>query len=185
MRVIQNASDHRYWFDEARDDEDKPVEVVLKGRFGSFLATGNAAVFTVGYLRASQAWESSRGGSLLSIFFTIPDPVPYAAETGYFGALEFSTTDDPADVETMLYESQAPELLSIYDAQERAYLIPQSRTWMAVSDRSSWLTFYCFANDKDRDGFREMYPDLEFFDSLEDAKAYAKRAGLYDMQDLP
>ncbi|MDF3982572.1 hypothetical protein P3W23_11285 [Luteibacter sp. PPL554] len=185
MKLIQDKNAHQYWFGQADDDESKPVESLLKGRFGSFLATGDSAMFTRSYIDASQGWESTRGGSLLCVVFTTPEPVAYASATGYFGALEFSTNDEPEDVEAMLFASAAPDLPSIYDAQERTYLVPQSQSWMAVSDRASWLTFYCFGNDKERDNFREMYPELEFFETLSDARAYAKRAGLYDMQDFP
>ncbi|MDF4024725.1 hypothetical protein P3W24_07105 [Luteibacter sp. PPL201] len=185
MKLIQEKTEHQYWLSQIQDDSNKPFETLVRGRFSSFLATGYAGVFKDRYVRASQEWEAARGGSKISIFFTIPDPDAFASATGYFGGMVFSTTDDAGAVEKTLYAPQAgEEYFSIYEASERTYLVPESNTWMAVADRASWLALYCFTRSRDRDDFLRMFPHLNFFDSMNEARAYAKSMADYGLQDL-
>jgi hypothetical protein len=173
IRPIIDSAEMRRWVTLSGDDSESPFENEVGRAFAFFSYSDYSALFLPETIAAACAWSIRNDLRQFAMFFTIPTPAEYFAESGSLGGLVASGADDPKAIESFLtHDNQRRASLSPYDVSHRFVIVPDDHSWLWVGDRDADLAIFGFSNETQQ---REFISDsgFEMFASLDDASAHA------------
>jgi hypothetical protein len=143
-------------------------------------------LFVPDVLKAVCKWSGQNDQQTFAMFFTIPDPIDYFHEAGFYGFEATGTDDAVAIEEALTHGNRRKAFLSIYDTSHRFIVLPESRAWMFIGDRDADLAIFGFSSIEQRQAFVSD-SGIVMFDSVADAAHHAQSFMSYtlDMERLP
>jgi hypothetical protein len=174
MRMISDLREIGFWTSLSGNDARAPFEVIARSRYSRLVAGSYSILFDARLLGACCAW-SKRCDEEVGAFFAEENPQSFFDEAGYYCGLVFDGNDDPVAVGRKLVEDRnGSPVLSVYEASQRMFVMPQGAEWMFIGDRDADLALLCFGSESRR---LEFFSDSEApttFESLADGVRHAR-----------
>lgn len=181
MQKIRDIEEAKRWVELSGDDVTMPFEAMVDSEFKFLSFSDYSAIFLRGTIRAACHWSRQHDMLPFAMFFTIPSPLEYFDEAGFYGGLTANGDDDPAEIAQFLNDNNRWNgVFSVYDASHRFFVLPSNRSWKLVGDRDADLAIFSFATAEQRKAFVED-AGVVMFESAADAAVHAKSFMEYEL----
>jgi len=175
VKMISDLSELQFWIGVSAHDPALPFEIIAHRKFSVLVAASYSVLFDEGIVRACCNWSRSHLDEQVAAFFVEQDTRRFFEDAGYYGGVVFNGEDNHSDVHQVLFKDQnGSPLLSIYEASQRMFLLPEDASWMLIGDRGADVALLCFSSEDERSDFLGEDHTIRTFGSLAEGARHSR-----------